>query len=147
MVDNIIVQLYNNKDAMKLIIDTSSIIAVIANEAQKSSLVSLASGADLIAPSSIHWEVGNAFSAMLRRGRITLEQAQAALRAYENIPIQFYEVDLKSAIILCHAYNLYAYDAYVLECAKKLRAPLLTLDTSLAAIARKAGVTVLETPL
>jgi predicted nucleic acid-binding protein len=104
----------------------------------------LTSDADLIAPSSIHWEVGNAFSAMLRRNRISLTQARAALSAYENIPIQFYEVDLISTLKLCHAYNLYAYDAYVLECALKFKAPLLTLDTSLATIAGKAGVNVLE---
>jgi len=132
---------------MKVIIDTSSIIAVITNERHKNQLVSITSGADLIAPSSIHWEVGNAFSAMLRRQRISLEKANAALEAYEDIPIQFYEVDLNSTLKLCDAHNLYAYDAYVIECAIKFKAPILTLDASLAATAHKAGVNVLEIPL
>ena len=142
---NIVVQLYNKaEDKVKIIIDTSAIIAVITNELHKKRLIATTSGADLIAPSSIHWEIGNAFSAMLRRHRLTLKQAKAALVAYNNIPIQFHEVDLNSSLELCDMYNLYAYDAYVIECAVKFKAPLLTLDTGLAATAKKAGVNVLE---
>ena len=132
---------------MKIIIDTSVIIAVITNEQHKNQLVTIATGTDLIAPSSVHWEVGNAFSAMLRRQRISLEEANAALKAYEDISIQFYEVDLNSTLKLCDEHNLYAYDAYVIECAIKFKAPLLTLDTSLVATAKNAGVKVLEMKL
>ena len=46
---------------MEVTVDASVLIAVIANEAQKSSLIELTCEADLIAPSSIHWEIGNAF--------------------------------------------------------------------------------------
>ena len=60
---------------MDIVIDTSAIIAVIANEPEKEALVELTTGADLIAPRSVHWEIGNAFSAMLRRERIKVEQA------------------------------------------------------------------------
>ena len=130
---------------MKIIVDTSVIIAVITNESHKQLLVTLAEGSDLIAPSSVHWEVGNAFSAMLRRNRIALTDAYAALRVYEEIPIQFVEVDLDTTLKLCDTYNLYAYDAYVMECAVTFKAPLLTLDTILAATAKEAGVKVLET--
>jgi predicted nucleic acid-binding protein len=129
---------------MKITIDTSSIIAVITNESHKMRLISMTVGTDLIAPSSLHWEVGNAFSAMLRRQRITLKQINDALKYYEDIPIQFYEIDLNASLKLCEEYNLYAYDAYVLECAIKYRAPLLTLDASLGETAQRAGVNVLE---
>jgi hypothetical protein len=56
---------------MDIVVDTSALIAVIANEPEKPTLVELTSGADLIAPGSVHFEIGNAFSAMLRRRRIT----------------------------------------------------------------------------
>ena len=40
--------------------------------------------------------------------------------------------------------GIYAYDAYVLACALNLRSPLITLDRSLAASARDAGIEILE---
>ena len=43
---------------MDIVIDTSAIIAVIANEPEKPSLIRLTSGADLIAPASVHLEIG-----------------------------------------------------------------------------------------
>ena len=64
---------------MDIVVDTCVIIAVIANEPQKDALVELTRGTDLIAPHSVHWEISNAFSAMLKRKRITLEQALRAI--------------------------------------------------------------------
>ena len=82
---------------MNLVIDTSVIIAVITNEEHKKKLIEMTKGVDLIAPPSLHWEIGNAFSAMLRKKRIGLEQAKSALAQYSKIPIRFHEVDLDSA--------------------------------------------------
>ncbi|MFC1582368.1 type II toxin-antitoxin system VapC family toxin [Planctomycetota bacterium] len=125
---------------MNLVIDTSAIIAVITNEKHKKMLIEVSKGSDLIAPSSLHWEIGNAFSAMFKRDRIDLKKANKALSAYSEIPIQFYEVDLKTALSLCSRFNLYAYDAYIIECAIKFKSPLLTLDSGLIDSAEKAGV-------
>ncbi|MGI9054531.1 MAG: type II toxin-antitoxin system VapC family toxin [Pyrinomonadaceae bacterium] len=62
-----------------LVTDSSTVIAVIANEPEKPLLIAKSQGFDLIAPRSLYWEIGNAFSAMVKRGRITLEQATAAI--------------------------------------------------------------------
>ena len=40
-----------------------------------------------MAPLSVHWEVGNAFSAMLRRQRVTLPDVLTALEAYRQARI------------------------------------------------------------
>jgi hypothetical protein len=45
--------------------DTSTIIAVIAGEAEKPRLIERTQDATIVAPPSIDWEIGNAFSAML----------------------------------------------------------------------------------
>jgi predicted nucleic acid-binding protein len=55
-----------------LVVDTSTVIAVIANEPEKPLLIAKTQGYELLAPHSLGWEVGNAFSAMIKRGRITL---------------------------------------------------------------------------
>jgi len=54
----------------------------------------------LFAPLSVHWEIGNAFSAMLKRNRITMIQAQACIALYQQIPIQFVDVNLAKTIEL-----------------------------------------------
>lgn len=134
--------MYNS--SMDIVIDTSAVIAVIANEPEKPSIVEHTLGANLIAPASVHWEVGNAFSAMFKRRRISLSQAKEAIKSYERIVFRFIDVDLGQSLELSDRLDMYGYDAYVLACALNLRSPLLTLDKKLAAAAPPVGVRVLE---
>jgi predicted nucleic acid-binding protein len=62
---------------MRIVVDTSTVIAVVAGEAEKARLLELTKDATIVAPPSIDWEIGNAFSAMLKRSRITLEQERS----------------------------------------------------------------------
>ena len=55
---------------MDLVIDTSALIAVIVGEPERDAIVSVTSGQTLIGPGSIPWEVGNAFTAMVKQRRI-----------------------------------------------------------------------------
>ena len=136
--------MYNCAINMKLIVDTSVVVAVLTNEAHKQRLIELTKGADLVAPSSLHWEVGNAFSALLKKRRITLDQTFRALAVYAGIAIRFYEVSLKEAMSLCVKANLYAYDAYFIACALRLKSPLLSLDESLLSAAAELGVSTMK---
>jgi predicted nucleic acid-binding protein len=129
---------------MKIIIDTSVIMAVLTNEKHKKRIIELTKGADLVAPASLHWELGNAFSAMLKRKRITLEQARCALAAYAEIPVRFFEVNLEETLTLCARANLYAYDAYFVACALRLKSPLLSLDKALLSAAEESGASVIK---
>lgn len=129
---------------MEIVIDTSVVIAVLTNEAERAALVELTRGAHLVAPASVHWEVGNAFAAMLKRRRITLAEIEQALDAYEKIPLRFLEVELTTALRIAAKHNLYAYDAYLIACANRQRCPLLTLDGGLARAAKSAGVELAE---
>lgn len=127
-----------------VVIDASAIIAVIADEPERQRIVERTAGSTLLAPSSVHWEIGNAFSAMLRRSRITLTQAQRAVAIYQEIPIRLVRVDLHDALRIAADHGIYAYDAYLIACAKKHRLPLLTLDRGLMAVARDAGLDLME---
>ena len=98
----------------------------------------------MIAPRSLYWEIGNAFSAMIKRGRITLEQATTAIEIYEQIPINLLDVDLKQALEMVDKHKIYAYDAYMIACALNRNCPLLTLDGGLAYAAKAAGIEVWE---
>jgi predicted nucleic acid-binding protein len=129
---------------VELVVDTTVLIAVLTGEATRDQLITRTQGAELLAPGSVHWEVGNVFSALLKRRRLKLTEVQAALSAYAQIPIRFVEVELAAALELADRFGLYAHDAYLVACARRQRAPLLTLDARLGRAAHEAGVQVLE---
>jgi len=129
---------------VSLVVDTSVIIAVLTNEKSKSKLLKITKGEELVAPSSLHWEIGNAFSAMLKRNRITREMAKVALESYSMIPIRFVEVDLSSSLEIASKYSIYAYDAYFVECSRKFNLPLVTLDKGLQIVAEKMNIKNIE---
>lgn len=129
---------------MSLVVDTSIIISVITNEKSKSKLIKITEGEDLISPSSLHWEIGNAFSAMFKRKRIDLVAAKRAIEYYKMIPMRLVDVDISKSIEISHHYKIYTYDAYFLECAKNYSSPLITLDNGLAAVAKQMKINVIE---
>ena len=131
---------------MNLVVDTSVLLAVLTSEPERPKLISLTVGVDLIAPISVHWEIGNALSGMLKRKRITLQQAFSALSAYEKIPLRHVEVSLMEAVRIASELNIYAYDAYLIECAFSRRVALLSLDKGLLTAAKQWGVSVVEVP-
>lgn len=129
---------------MYITIDTSALIAVIGNEKSKQKIVEISEGCSLCAPVSVHWEMGNAFSAMFKRRSLSLKLAKQALSAYSEIPIKFIDVLLSQALDISHTLNIYAYDAYLIQCAQQTNTALLTLDHGLATAANKMGINVLE---
>ena len=124
--------------------DTSVLVAVLLGEPSRDQLVARTRGAQLLAPGSVHWEIGNAFSSLLKRRRLRLAEVQAALQSYAQIPLRLVEVELASALEVADRFGLYAYDACLVTCARRQRAPLMTLDARLARSAQEAGIEVLE---
>lgn len=127
-----------------MVIDTSAVVAVLLEEPQRAALIRATSGVVLFAPGSLPWEVGNALVAAIRRRRLTVPEAQQAWAAYGAVPLRLVEVDAGRAIGLAVEHGLYAYDGYMLLLARDRGLPLLTLDSLLAAAARRAGIAVVE---
>ena len=129
---------------MPLVIDTSVLIAVILNEATKPQIIEITKGQELIAPDSLQWEMGNAFSAMFKRNRISLEQAIEGFRIFQKIPLRYPATDFRHALQVCFEKSIYAYDAYFLSLAKKQKCPFITLDESLQKKASELGIKTIE---
>jgi predicted nucleic acid-binding protein len=125
---------------MTIVVDTTVVIACVLNEPHRAALVATTAGHDLVAPESLHWEIGNSLSAMFKRRRITLAEATGAIDLYEAMPLQFRRVDLKSSVELSHRLNIYAYDAFMIQCAVECASPLLTLDSGLITAAQAVGI-------
>jgi predicted nucleic acid-binding protein len=129
---------------MEIVIDTSALLAVVALEPERAELIRLTEGATLVAPSSVHWEIGNALSAMFKRKAIELDDAMRFLEGYARIPLRLLDPPLQQAVHLCRDLNVYAYDAYIIACAMNQHAPILSLDKVLVERARTLKLDVLE---
>jgi len=130
---------------MDIVIDTSALIEVIVDESKRNSrIVEVTTGHTLIGPGSIPWEIGNAFSAMFKENRVTLDEAQKGLVILDSIPFRYIKPDFVNALKLSKQANMYAYDAYFLDCAVRHKAPLLTLDRKLRTAAQNLNVETME---
>lgn len=129
---------------MDIVIDTSALIAVIVGEPERAKIIGATAGNTLIGPGSIPWEVGNAFSAMFKQDRLSLADAKRGVEIFKSIPIRYVETNITSALQLSKETNMYAYDAYLLDCAIRYKSPLLTLDHKLMAAAQYIKIDVLE---
>ncbi len=129
---------------MDIVIDTSALVAVIVGEPERTKIIELTAGNSLIGPGSIPWEIGNAFSAMFKQDRLSLDEAQKGLSIFESIPLRYVEPDFFNSLSLSKKINMYAYDAYFLDCAIRYKSPLLTLDRKLKDAAQSINIETLE---
>lgn len=127
-----------------ILVDASVVLAVILEEPEKAAILDVTAGSEAKAPGCLRWEVGNAFSAMVKRGRLEESGSIAALRIFETIPVQEVDVDLGSALALALKYRIYAYDAYYLVAAKSHKVALLTLDGRMSEVAKAEGIKLKE---
>lgn len=129
---------------MKIIADTNTFLAVALNEPEKEWLIEVTDGHDLIAPSVLPYEIGNALSSMVRRKVVSERELAAAWDAAAAVPVELATIDTRSALLLAGHFRIYAYDAYFLQCALDARSPLLTLDGGMKSVAKKLDIKLLE---
>jgi len=129
---------------MKIIADTNTFLAVVLNEPEKKQIVTLTVGHELAAPKILPFEIGNALSAMVKRGRLSKIEAMTAFEETMQIPVELRDIVIMNALDIACRNKIYAYGAYFLECALSLRGPLLTLDGRMKETARAVGVKLWE---
>ena len=129
---------------MKIVADTNTFIAVALNEPEKDMIIRLTEGHDLVAPEVLPFEIGNALTAMMKRNVLEADEVILAWDMVQHIPVDLRRIEIGAALKIATQYNIYAYDAYFLECAFNLGSPLLTLDRQMKAIAQKIGLQVME---
>ena len=129
---------------MKVVADTNTFLAVALSEPERSQIVKLTVGHDLVAPEVLPFEIGNALTAMMKKGTLRANQVAAAWDAVQAIAVELCAIDVRSALGIASKFGTYAYDAYFLECALSLRLPLLTLDGGMKHVARNLSIQILE---
>ncbi|MGK7895809.1 MAG: type II toxin-antitoxin system VapC family toxin [Xenococcus sp. (in: cyanobacteria)] len=120
---------------MNIVADTNIFLAIALNEPEKEHIIELTLETRAIAPEILPYEIGNALSAMNKRKRISYEEALSAFEITNLIPVRLVSIDIQKALKLAFEFNIYAYDAYFLQCAKSFACPLITLDKRMKQVA------------
>jgi predicted nucleic acid-binding protein len=113
---------------MDVLLDASAIMAVILNEPNREKVTNLTKNMVLSSSEVISFEVGNALVSLLKKHKLTTEEVLSAYKKYTSIPLRIAKVDIEKALKIACKYNIYAYDAYYLEVAYRLKLPLITFD-------------------
>ncbi|MDR2101073.1 MAG: type II toxin-antitoxin system VapC family toxin [Treponema sp.] len=128
---------------MNILLDASVIMAIILNEPNKDTAIKLTKSSILLSPGMISYEIGNALISLYKRHKLRKDEVIEAYHDFENIPIRVLEVSMERALEISCKYNIYAYDAYYLETAKRLKLPLITFDISMRNVALDMNIPVL----
>jgi predicted nucleic acid-binding protein len=87
--------------------------------------------ATLLAPTLLPYELASAFVRGLRRGRLSEQQAQSALKLFDSLRITLLQVRLRDAVAFAQRFACSAYDAAYLTLAKREGLKLITADRKL----------------
>ncbi len=129
---------------MNVIADTNTYLAVVLNEPEKHRIIELSADCEVLSPEILPFEIGNALSAIVKRKQLLADEALTALQLARAIPVKLVQPDIAKSVEIALKFNIYAYDAYFLQCALSLGCPLLTLDRRMQDVARQLSITVLE---
>ena len=118
-------------------------MAIILNEPNKEKVVSLTRNTTILVPEVISFEIGNALINLFKKGKITKEDLLEAYRNYTLIPLRTIKIDIEKALKIACKYKVYAYDAYYLEIAYRLKLSLVTFDESMKKVGTSLKIDIL----
>lgn len=125
-----------NKEAV--VVDASAILSVLLGDEQQPPKIKTALQAyaqeklELIAPTLLKFEVGNALRSAFLRDRLSQDTAKALYDQFLQLPISYVKtLNLGQVLALALKKELSFYDASYLFLAQNLQASLLTLDKKL----------------
>ena len=129
---------------MEIVADASAFLAVVLSEADRNWIVDKTIEARLISPEILPYEIGNALIAVRKKGRLKDREVIKAYDISQRISVKLTPVRIHEALKIAVRFNLYAYDAYYLQCCLENRLPLISLDDRMCDTARKLNIEVVE---
>jgi predicted nucleic acid-binding protein len=129
---------------MDILLDASAIMAIILNEPNRGKVINLTQNATLLSPEVIPFEIGNALISLLKKHKISEKEVLEAYKKFTTIPLRIIKVEMEKALKIACKYNIYAYDAYYLETAYRLKLPLITFDGPMKKVGLDLNLNILE---
>lgn len=125
--------------------DASVFLAIILTEEDDYKwIIEKTPGCSVISPEILHYEIGNALIAMRKKGRLNAREVIRAFEISQRIPVKLVPVDIIGALKIAIKFNIYAYDAYYVQCCIEKKLPLISLDNRMCEVARNIGVKLVE---
>jgi predicted nucleic acid-binding protein len=132
--------LYNR--TMDIVSDASAFLAVALDENDRDWVISKTSGFSILSPEILPYEIGNALVAMKKKGRFNEREIINAFDISQKIAVKLVPVNVHEAINTAIRFEIYAYDAYYLQCCTENKLPLISLDEKMCEVARRIGIKV-----
>lgn len=129
---------------MEIIADASSFLAVILNESEREWVINKTIGCKLMSPEVLPYEIGNALIAISKKRRLNDRETLKAFDIFQKIPVRLLPVNIHKALRIAVQFNIYAYDAYYLQCCTENRLPLISLDDKMCTVAKNLKIKVVE---
>ena len=129
---------------MEIVADASAFLAVVLNESDRDWIIQKTSGESIVSPEILPYEVGNALIAVKRKGRLNDREILRAFDLSQRIAVRLISVKIHDAMKIALRFNIYAYDAYYLQCCIENKLSLISLDDRMCDIAENLGIKVVE---
>lgn len=127
---------------MEIIADASTFLAVVLDETDRKWVIEKTSGMVLVSPEVLPYEISNALSAMKKRGRLTDREVLKAFSISQRIPVRLISIKTYDALKIALKFNIYAYDAFYMQCCLETKLPLISLDNRMCEVAKKLSIKV-----
>lgn len=129
---------------MEIVADASAFLAVVLNESDRDWIIQKTAGQSIVAPDILPYEIVNALIAVKRKGRLSDRDVIKAYDISQKIAVKLVPVKIQDAIKIALRFNIYAYDAYYLQCCVENRLSLISLDDRMSDVARRLNIKVVE---
>jgi predicted nucleic acid-binding protein len=129
---------------MEIVSDASVFLSIALDENDRGWIIEKTSGYNIISPEILPYEIGNALIAVRRKGRLNDREILRAFDISQKIPVKIVPVKIYDAMKIALRFNIYAYDAYYVQCCIENRLPLISLDNRMCDVARNLGIKVVE---
>ena len=134
-----LVQLYI-RYMSNIVIHASCVLSFLLNQEGSKNVVSIVGENQLVAPSCLPFEIGNAISKLIKRKLISVYEGVSVFHEFARIPIRLIEPDIPNSILIAGESESYAYDCYYLNIASQMVLPLFTYDDKMKETAEKRGI-------
>ncbi|MGE5239706.1 MAG: type II toxin-antitoxin system VapC family toxin [Chloroflexota bacterium] len=129
---------------MEIVADASTFLAVILNESDREWVIHKTTGKGIISPEVLPYEIGNALIAMKRKGRLNDREILRAFDLSQRIAVKLVSLKIHDAMKIALRFNIYAYDAFYLQCCIENKLPLISLDDRMCDTAENLGIKVVK---
>lgn len=129
---------------MEIVADASTFLAVVLGESDRDWVINKTAGKSIISPEVLPYEIGNALVAVKRKGRLNNREILMALDLSQRIAVRLVAVNIHDATEIALKFNIYAYDAYYLQCCLESKSSLISLDNRMCEIAKKLDIKIVR---